>query len=190
MTRSIHSHGRYSRFRREKVTGSSGAFLWGPTGTGKTCTTQHLLEKLSETADIETTTVDCWQQNSNSAIYHTLLPDIDPAHTLKRGTTARTVLWERLCEQFDQQFVVVLDDVDQLKDEQALYQFYEHELITPILIANRKLDFFVGLDDRVESRLRGYSSIHFQTYTDEELVAILSNRADAALRPGAVSTLS
>jgi len=122
------------------------------------------------------------------------LPYAAPRHRSRpytqTGTTARTVLWERLCEQFDQQFVVVLDDVDQLKDEQALYQFYEHELITPILIANRKLDFFVGLDDRVESRLRGYSSIHFQTYTDEELVAILSNRADAALRPGAVSTLS
>lgn len=170
-----------------EIDSGAGAFIWGPTGTGKTCTTRHLLEKLSETATVDSAIVDCWQQQTSAALYYTLLNEIDPGHTRKRGVTPTAELWDRLDDHIENQFVIVLDEADQLQDQQALYQFYEHDLITPILIANRKLDFFVELDDRVNSRLRGYTAIHFQNYSDDELVAILQHRADAALRPGAVS---
>ncbi|WP_440767491.1 Cdc6/Cdc18 family protein [Natronorubrum sp. DTA7] len=192
----LHRHDEISTLSRTlqpisegEIDSSAGAFIWGPTGTGKSCTTAYLLEQLADEADIGSATIDCWQQNTSSAVYHTLLNEIAPAHTRTRGTTAKSVLWEGLDDRLRDraQFVVVLDEVDQLQDDQVLYQCYEHESITPILIANRKHDFFAGLDERVTSRLRGYSAVHFRNYSDQELVSILENRARAALRPDAVS---
>ncbi len=38
----------------------NGAFIYGPTGAGKTCTAEFLLDELAESADVDTTLVDCW----------------------------------------------------------------------------------------------------------------------------------
>lgn len=60
--------------------------------------------------------------------------------------------------------------------------------ITLVLIANREEDLFAGIDDRLQSRLHGTRTIHFEPYGLPELVEILRTRADAAFsHPDAVS---
>lgn len=167
--------------------GGSGVFVAGPSGAGKTCTTAYLLGKLEEETGIGHHIINCWTERTSAGIYHHLLNKRKPAHTRKRGTTAKSVVWEELAASIDEPVVIVLDEVDQLTESQVLYQFFEHEQIIPVYIANRKSEFVARLDERVQSRLRSYPTIKFNRYTDAELVSILETRAEAALEPDVVS---
>lgn len=59
--------------------------------------------------------------------------------------------------------------------------------LSMILIANREVELFTQLDDRVASRLIAATRIHFDRYSMGELVAILEDRA-RGLRDDAATT--
>lgn len=86
----------------------------------------------------------------------------------------------------DGQCVVILDEVDQLDDEDLLYDLFRTDGVSLMFIANRREDVFGDLDDRLQSWLITSQIVEFDPYTVAELVDILCVRADRGLDPGAV----
>lgn len=162
----------------------NGAFIYGPTGAGKTCTAQFLLDRLADSSDdVHTYAIDCWTNYTYGGCLRRLLEGFQI--TTERSTP-KDVLAAQLRDQIDEPFVVILDEVDQLEDDRILYQLYEHPQITMVLIANRRDDFYSTLEMRVESRLSGFPGVEFRKYTESELVNILRDRVDAAVQPDAI----
>ncbi|WP_254810712.1 Cdc6/Cdc18 family protein [Natronosalvus amylolyticus] len=162
-----------------------GAFIHGPTGVGKTHTTQFLLERLEASSpEIETTLIDCWANYQYGATLKRVLEGYD---IFRRRGEPKDDLIAKLKAEVDHPYVVVLDEVDQLEDDRLLKPLHEMPHITLLLIANEREDLYSRLDSRVHSRLAGYPAVEFKKYTQDELVSILRKRTEAATRGEVIS---
>jgi len=163
------------------------AFLYGPSGAGKTCVAKFTVNQLRENAlDIDHQYVNCWEDYSRFKALYRLLDGIGKTIDIHRQSTPKDVLLERLREYSDSQYVAILDEVDQLEDKGLLYDLYRIQNLTMVLVANREEDVFGALDARLNSRLSSCTRIRFRPYHDEELVAILKDRVRWGLRNDAI----
>jgi len=157
-----------------------GAFIYGPTGVGKTHTTRFLLERLEAQAPhITTHLVDCW---ANYTYGGALRRVVDGYGMFANDRLAKDELLANLQQTVDDPYIVVLDEVDQLEDDRLLKPLHQTPEITLILIANDREAFYGRVDARVHSRLAGLPSVEFRKYTQDELVSILHRRLEAATR--------
>jgi orc1/cdc6 family replication initiation protein len=163
------------------------SLLLGPSGAGKTCIAKYTLERLRENVlDINTQYVNCWQDYTRFQVLYRLLDAVDRTVDVHRRSTPKDELLDRLREYDGPQFVVILDEVDQLEDKSVLYDLYRMPSITTVLIANREQELFSQLDDRLTSRLQTCVRIAFDKYPLEELVSILGARARWGLAEDAI----
>jgi orc1/cdc6 family replication initiation protein len=165
------------------------AFLYGPSGTGKTCIAQFTVERLREqVVDVNYQYVNCWEDYNRFKTLYSILEGINETIDIHRQSTPKDVLLDRLRDYTGPPYVVILDEVDQLQDKRLLYDLYRVQNLTMILIANKDTEVFSGVDDRLSSRLTTATRIHFDHYSNQELTAILSDRVRWGLDPDAIST--
>ncbi|MCU4717922.1 Cdc6/Cdc18 family protein [Halapricum hydrolyticum] len=165
------------------------ALLHGPSGAGKTCIAQFLVEQLrGEVVDLNYQYVNCWEDHSRFKALYRLLDGIGQTVDVHRQSTPKDVLLERLRESENTPYVVILDEVDQLEDKSLLYDLYRIPHLTMILICNDEDGLFVSMDDRLNSRLTDCERIRFRSYHESELVAILSDRVRWGLTDGSIDT--
>lgn len=165
------------------------ALLHGPSGAGKTCIAQFLVEQLRETVvDLNYQYVNCWEDHSRFKTLYRLLDGIGPTVDVHRQSTPKDVLLERLRNADDTPYVAILDEVDQLEDKSLLYDLYRIPHLTMILISNDEDGLFMSMDNRLSSRLTDCERIRFRSYHEKELVAILSDRVRWGLIDGAIDT--
>ncbi|QSW97894.1 Cdc6/Cdc18 family protein [Haloterrigena alkaliphila] len=163
------------------------AFLFGPTGVGKTCIARYTLEQLREQEPtVDVAYVNCWQEYTRFRVLYSILEAVGRTVDIHRSTP-KDELFDRLRRTDDQPVVAILDEVDQLEETAALYDLHRLGHVSLVLIANREEELFASFDDRVRSRLRAGTRVRFDRYGTDELAAILAERADKALEPGAVS---
>jgi len=163
------------------------SFLFGPSGAGKTCVAKFTVNQLQEnTVDVESQYVNCWENYSRFRTLYQLLDGIGKTIDIHRQSTPTDVLLERIRDYDDSQYVVILDEVDQLEDKSLLYDLYRIPNLTMILIANREESLFAPLDDRLHSRLSSSERLHFGQYRVDELTAILADRVQWGLATNAV----
>ena len=161
-------------------------FCFGPTGVGKTCLARYTVGELrAERPDVRFAYVNCWQDYTRFRVLHGVLEGIDRAFDVHRSTP-KDELFTRLSEADHSPIVVVLDEVDQLEETAALYDLHQLRHVSLVLIANEETTLFAALDDRVQSRLRAGTRIHFDRYGIAALVDILGERARQGLEPGVV----
>jgi len=164
------------------------SFLYGPSGTGKTCIAQYTVEQLREqVVDIDSQYVNCWEDYTRFKTLYRILDSIGKTIDIHRQSTPRDELLERLREQVTSPYVVILDEVDQLEDPSLLYDLYRIRELTMILIANREEDVFGRLDERLNSRLSSCARIRFGQYEFSEIVTILEDRIQWGLRKDAIT---
>lgn len=164
------------------------SLLFGPSGTGKTCIARYTVEQLrEEVVDIDTQYVNCWEDYTRFKTLYRVLDGLNQAYNIHRKSTPHDELLDRLRDNINTHYVVILDEVDQLQDKKLLYDLYRVPELTMILIANREEDVFGALDQRVVSRLNDCARIRFSRYPTHELAAILSDRATWGLTPDAVT---
>lgn len=164
------------------------AMLFGDTGTGKTCIARFTLDKLKEASpEVSYNYVNCWQDYNRFRVLYRLLEGKGQAVDIRRRSTPKDELLERLRDDADTPYIVILDEVDQLQDTKVLYDLYTIPYISMVLIANRETELFHYLGDRVASRLKGSVRIKFDAYTVRELVSILDSRVQWGLTPGVIS---
>lgn len=165
------------------------AFLFGPTGAGKTCVARYTVQKLqTELIDVDAQYVNCWQDYTRYRVLYQILDCIGETLNIHRQSTPMDELVDRLRDATGRPYVVILDEADQLEDEGVLYDLYRIPAITMVLLSNREEELFVDLDDRIDSRLQSGVRIRFDRYGTDDLTAILRKRAEEGLEPGAVST--
>ena len=163
------------------------SLLLGPSGAGKTCIAKYTLERLRENVlDINTQYVNCWQDYTRFQVLYRILDCVDRTVDVHRRSTPKDELLDRIREYEGPQFVVILDEVDQLEDKSVLYDLYRVPRITTVLIANREQELFSQLDDRLTSRLQTCVRISFDKYPLDELVSILGARARWGLSEDAI----
>ncbi|WP_265110196.1 Cdc6/Cdc18 family protein [Halosolutus halophilus] len=163
------------------------AFLFGPTGVGKTCIARYALSQLREQEpSVAVAYVNCWQEYTRFRVLYSLLDSIGRAVDVHRSTP-KDELFGRLDEATDRPIVAILDEVDQLEETAALYDLHRLRHVSLVLIANREEELFASFDDRVRSRLRAGTRVQFDRYGTDELVAILAERANQGLEPDAIS---
>jgi orc1/cdc6 family replication initiation protein len=164
------------------------AFIYGPSGTGKTCIAQYTLDKLRESViDLNTQYVNCWEYHSHFDTLYRVLEGVGKTLNIHRQSTPQTLLLERLHDYNGPPYVIILDEVDQLDDPGVLYELYRTPNLSRILIGNEHESFFSRLDERVASRLRAATRIEFAPYGHQELVSILHDRVRWGLHPDIIT---
>lgn len=163
------------------------AFLYGPSGTGKTCIAQYTLDKLRESViDLNTQYVNCWEYHSQfDTLYH-VLKGVGETLDIHRQSTPQTLLVDRLRDYEGPPYVVILDEVDQLDDTSVLYEIQRTPKLSMILIGSRYEEFISRLDGRLASRLRTATCIEFNVYSDHEIMSILEDRVQWGLHSGTI----
>ena len=163
-------------------------FLFGPSGSGKTCLARFALGRLREAViDLNHQYVNCWQDYTRFRALYRILEAIGPTTDIHRQSTPTDALLERLHDYDGPKFIVILDEVDQLHDDDLLYDLYRTAGVSMILIANREEELFAQLDNRLVSRLHASRRIRFEKYGLDELVAILEDRVRWGLAEDALT---
>ena len=165
------------------------ALLTGPSGTGKTCISRYMADRLQqESLSVETQYVNCWQNYSRFRTVYRVLEGLGKTLDIHRQSTPHDELLERLRQYEGPSCLVILDEVDQLEDKRLLYDLHELPQFSLVLIANRETELFTGLDDRLVSRFRGSERVRFDRYSSDALVEIMDRRVRIGLEDGAIDT--
>lgn len=153
------------------------AILTGPSGTGKTCISRFVTERLrEEILDVEATYVNCWRNYTRFRTLYQILDDIGKTIDIHRQSTPHDELIDRLQQYDGSRTVVILDEADQLEDPSVIYDLHSLPQFAIICIANKEEELFSRVDDRLVSRLRSSEHVRMGKYHDEQLFDILSAR--------------
>jgi Cdc6-like AAA superfamily ATPase len=187
--RIIHRDSQISALRetlRSLVEGTQGrhAFIHGPTGTGKTCTSRHVSEgTASEVGSVRSVYINCWEHSSRYSVLFRILESLGPLLAAHRKGSAPDELIMVLRKHLESSgLVVMLDEVDALTDFSILYDLILLERVSILMISNRDTALS-GVDDRIRSRLSSMENILFPRYSRDELIDILKDRAELGILP-------
>jgi len=159
--------------------------LHGPPGTGKTAMAKYVVEELQKEVFVNTSYVNCFSHRSRFEIFYELL---DEKLTIPRDSTST----EKVIEKFRDKArknptIIIMDEVDQVTEDDVLYELSRFQKAGIIFIAN-DANTFSHFEDRVRSRISGVSRIRFKRYSKEQLTDILKLRRKHGLRKDCVKT--
>jgi len=135
--------------------------------------------------EVPTAYINCWKEHTRNGVLERAAKDLVGAAVSKKAP-ARELL-DRIEDGLDSPSVIILDEVDQLQDKNVLYDFYSVPGLGFICIANREVDLFAELDDRVRSRVSVGYRVQFDRYTVDTVTEILDRRATEGLENGSVT---
>jgi len=167
-------------------------FIYGKTGTGKTCSVKNVLGKFSEhKSSAKYVYMNCRMYNSRYRAIQKIAKELLP--TLDSMGFGLAMLYEKVMEEVGKgtHFIVILDEVDMVKDlDDLLYTLTRanDELKAgsiSILGITNKLNFKDQLGTRSKSSLCE-NEIVFAPYTSTQLQAIVRQRAKMGFKPHVV----
>lgn len=163
--------------------------LCGPPGSGKTCTVRSVIEQLQLEVDaFSATYLDCGVTSTRFEVLVEILSSVGvPTFDLHQGVTPYADILTRLEQRLGDRHIVILDEVDQLRDVQFLYSLQRISGLTLAVVTSQCDNLFAALDTRLESRLKAGFQIWFDQYSTEELAEILEHRATQGLVETAVT---
>jgi len=155
--------------------------LFGPAGTGKTSLATDIAEDLGEESrSLRTAYVNCWVDYSKFRVLYSIVQQIASPLLIHRKGTPTDELVERLERALStSRCLVILDEVDQLKDKDALYVLARPEVGLVFIADTEGALLDAGM--RTRSRLGPLRTVGFKAYSVDELVAILEARVEDAL---------
>jgi cell division control protein 6 len=170
--------------------------IYGPSGTGKTCTMKRVMEDFIAAAKKKEQKatmhyINCRIYTSRYRIFQKVLREYVPE--LEKAGFGLTFLYEKLLEivSHGEQMTVILDEVDVVKDlDDLVYTLtrsndeIKRGGVTLVGISN-KISFKDSLETRTRSSLYE-SEIIFHSYQSEQLQKILEQRAKEGFEEGVV----
>ncbi|WP_414837412.1 Cdc6/Cdc18 family protein [Candidatus Nanosalina sp. VS9-1] len=159
--------------------------LHGPPGTGKTAMAKYVVEELQKEVFVNTSYVNCFSHKSRFEIFYELL---DEKLKVPRDSTST----EKVIEKFEEKVrkrptIIIIDEVDQITEDEVLYELSRFQKAGIIFIAN-DANTFSHFEDRVRSRISGVNRIRFKRYSKQQLTDILKLRRKHGLREDSVKT--
>ncbi|MFC4550088.1 MULTISPECIES: Cdc6/Cdc18 family protein [Halorussus] len=163
------------------------AFIFGPTGTGKTTIAKFVLRQLErEALDVRWGYVNCISDASKAAVLHRLVRKAGCGADLRKEGTATSTFLDRLRD-LDSQFVAIVDEVHVLDDMDTLLALYELENVSMVMVTLDEKSLFAEFGSQLESRLRSSPKVDLDKYGQDEMVDILQGRVEAGLSPGSIT---
>jgi orc1/cdc6 family replication initiation protein len=162
------------------------AWLFGASGTGKTLVAKHVLKRIEKEAHVNSIYVNCWEYDSYYSVLDFLVRELRILGAEKLNTSFKLERFRQFIG--SKPFLIVLDEIDHLKGDERdsiIYNLCNTGNIGLVCISNSR-DALCEVDDRIKSRLNA-KQIEFEPYTGMELLSILNQRTQFALRPGACS---
>ncbi|WP_435335862.1 Cdc6/Cdc18 family protein [Haloarchaeobius sp. TZWWS8] len=173
-------------------------FLYGKTGVGKTAATRFLLDHLSEDAqqyedlDLSVVMLNCDGLTSSYQVATRLVNEFrDETNQISTTGYPRATVYEMLWTELEETggtVIIVLDEVDHLKDDSILYQLPRarangnlEDTKTGIIGISNDFSFREELSPKVRSSLCE-QEIHFPAYDANDLRDILGQRASVAFQ--------
>lgn len=161
--------------------------VYGDPGTGKTAMSRYVVNELKDhDPQLKSAYVNCFQHSTKFDIFYSLLKDVGKKMIHRKGTATDELIQEFERVARNNQLVIVVDEVDQLTEDEVLYELSRFRETGLIMIANRNTVFH-NLDDRVRSRMSGRDEIRFKQYSEKELTDILIDRRKYGLKNEAIS---
>ncbi len=168
-------------------------FIYGKTGTGKTCSVKHVTAKLLEhKSNSVVSYINCRMYNSRYRVIQKIDKELLPS--LDSMGFGFAMLYEKMVHQLESagaRIIVVLDEVDMVKDlDDLLYTLtrandeLQKSGISVIGISN-KVSFKDQLGQRSKSSLCENEMV-FAPYTAPQLQAIIEQRAKTGFKPHVV----
>lgn len=177
--------------------------IYGKTGSGKTVVIKFVLNKLlkriSESEfdyNLVWMYIPCKQVKTTNDVLYTIITKLNTESTIPpKGYSLNTyynILWKEITEQ-NTSIILVLDEIDQLKDDDILYQFSragemgvipERRFVSVFGISN-DLNYIDNLDHRVKSSMNP-TEIIFEPYDAVQIGLILKDRVPLAFCDGTV----
>jgi len=167
----------------QKKTGRN-LFVFGSPGIGKTAAIKHILRELNDkTDDIFTIYVNCWKKDTS----YKILLDICEQLNYKWWHNKRTDELLKVVSDIvnKKSVVIVLDEVDRVKELDILYSFSEDFYRKCMILIANDSEWLAKLDDRIKSRLNS-DTIEFKSYNFNETFDILKQRIEYAFVPDVV----
>ncbi|MGB9703131.1 MAG: Cdc6/Cdc18 family protein [Candidatus Micrarchaeia archaeon] len=161
-------------------------FIYGKTGTGKTCCTRKVIEEIKQLPEIKTKVsyVNCRVYSSRYRVFTKIISEHLP--TYAKSGYGLPFLYERFIDWIEEDgktFIVILDEVDMVKDlDELVYTLsranddIKNGGVSMIGISN-KVSFKERLDPRTRSTLYEDELI-FTPYTSTQLFGILKQRVE------------
>ena len=160
--------------------------LYGPPGTGKTAMSKYVIDQLHKhSSELNSSVIDCFSQPSRFELFYRLVSDTGEFVT-RDGTSTESLVDKFEHKARNQPIVIVVDEIDQLTNEEILFELSRFRKVGLIMISNRR-DVFAHLDDRVRSRFSDKDELRFSPYSSEEMFDILEDRREYGLKPGTAS---
>lgn len=161
-------------------------FIHGKSGTGKTSAMKYIIKQLGEHSPaVLPVYVNCWEHSTKSAVYNKIIEAM--GLPLPRRGLSADELFERVLQyikNYAKPMLLILDELDGLKDTDLLYLTAraneKPEILIGIIGISNNPEFISRLDPRTRSSLR-FSDIEFKEYSEDQLFAILKDRADIGL---------
>ena len=173
----------------------SNMFIYGKTGTGKTASSRHVLQKLVEenNAGVSALYMNCRVYDSRYKVLQKTITEFHPDFA-KTGYSF-AVLYEKLLDWIEtskaKQVVMFLDEVDMVRDlDNLVYTLtranddLKQGGLSLIGISNK-----IGFKQRLDSRARSSlceEELVFQPYNAIQLAGILRQRCEKAFLPNVV----
>jgi cell division control protein 6 len=159
--------------------------LYGKPGTGKTAMAKYVVEELQKETFVQSSYVNCFSEKSRFEIFYELLDE--KITTPRDGTSTEKVVQKFEEKTREEPTVIIVDEVDQISDDEILYELSRFQNTGIIFIANDQ-KVFSHFEERVRSRLSGIKRIRFKRYTRKELKDILKMRRKYGLREESIKT--
>jgi len=161
----------------------------GKSGTGKTSCVKFIIKQLSEHSPaVLPVYVNCWENSTKAAVYNRILEAMQ-LPVPRRGLAADELFDKVLqyTKNYSKPVLLVLDELDGLEEEGLLYIIARANerpgILFGILGITNNHAFLSKLDPRTRGSLR-FSELEFREYSDEQLFAILKERAGLGLSGG------
>jgi cell division control protein 6 len=159
-------------------------FICGAPGIGKSVAINFVLRELKEKTDeIYSIYINCWKKDTSYKILLDICEQLNYKWVHNKRTDELIKVVSEIVNK--KAVVIVLDEVDRVKELDILYTFSEDFLRKSIIMIANDSEWIVHLDERIKSRLN-VENLKFNQYKYSEIFDILKYRIDYAFSPNVV----
>jgi archaeal cell division control protein 6 len=154
----------------------------GTPGIGKTAACKFVLREMEDYSDkVYGIYVNCWKAETAYKVVVAICEQLGYKWIQNKKTDE---LMREVAKILNKKSVVIiLDEVDKLKEEQIIYQLLEDVYKKSLFLITNEKDFLAKMDDRIKSRLLA-EVLEFKPYSEEEVRGILNERKDLGFFEG------